>query len=421
MNFNLGGLSCNDCGEVFICSIGLSNKRTIQKFFVTCKNCEAQSFITLDVQSRKISYDGLVQDKDKKKPLDYKRGLRLHLDFPVFDTPGWVPLSPFMISSMISSDKSIGLHSKNTHLLNVLSENKREIKNIFKFYKNNNWKPLIKNSLNIYKKLHPYTSAPDLPSLKTRENDDNITKGFFFIDVLNMLQEPFLDIEKNEETYLNDEQHLKQIFSSSNLPELFSTLKNDNFFDTQISDINKIYISLLNHEEILRPALFLVNSGINDENNKKKNPFKISIEDFNSISDIFKNITEVLSRSLTFVIGVNNINMRGDFNKFHNNKINTISEYSKLDLATKLKYVDDTWFKNEIKSLDNRIRNSIAHFNWDFDEKDQNIYFYYKNSGLKRGRNKKLNLVDYIIKLIESFRAMHRLNLIYLSVKINIS
>lgn len=68
MNFNLGGLSCNDCGEVFICSIGLSNKRTIQKFFVTCKNCEAQSFITLDVQSRKISYDGLVQDKDKKKP-----------------------------------------------------------------------------------------------------------------------------------------------------------------------------------------------------------------------------------------------------------------------------------------------------------------------------------------------------------------
>ena len=65
--------------------------------------------------------------------------------------------------------------------------------------------------------------------------------------------------------------------------------------------------------------------------------------------------------------------MRGDFNKFHNNKINTISEYSKLDLATKLKYVDDTWFKNEIKSLDNRIRNSIAHFNWDFDEKEGEI------------------------------------------------
>ncbi|EDT2310613.1 hypothetical protein GSO54_002890, partial [Salmonella enterica] len=128
MNLNLGGLSCSDCGEAFICSIGLSNKRTMQKFFITCKNCEAQSFITLDVQSRKISYDGLIQNKDKTTLFDYKRGLRLHLDFPVFDTPGWSPFSPFIISSMISSDKSIGLHSKNTHLLNVLNENKREIK-----------------------------------------------------------------------------------------------------------------------------------------------------------------------------------------------------------------------------------------------------------------------------------------------------
>ncbi|ENM5784462.1 hypothetical protein V4V49_004058, partial [Vibrio mimicus] len=185
--------------------------------------------------------------------------------------------------------------------------------------------------------------------------------------------------------------------------------------DNCIFDAIKIYKSVLEKEVIFRPALFL---DLDRNHSKSKLPYRLSSEGFESIQDLFKDISEVLSRQLSFVAGINNLIKRGSHDDFLVVKSkkgivlspSSLQKFADLDFGKKLEFIDDSWYKISKDVADNQLRNSTAHFKWDYDSVNQKVTYFPKKEGLDRLQSKEISLLDYTNKILASFRLMHRLN-----------
>lgn len=403
-NLNLGTLECEECGNSFSCRIGLSNRQD-QPFSITCKECGSSL-------SLELSKDGTIKRsglKDSNKKAEYH--VDLHLDFPVFEHEEHPIISPFIMSAIIAGDSNIGQHAHNMHKLNNISHDLVSIKNAFTFYSKGNHKSFSRK-------------ANDFLEISSTVTND-IQAEILLFKYLFELIEPFSELTLTNaaiDDFTNTIKSLSQN-KSTELDVFTKELLNTRFIKISINDTIKIYKQILQREIIFRPSLFL---DFDPSYVNKKVPYKLSTKDFEYISDLFKDISETISRQLVVVAGVNNIIKRGDHNLFNpvisnaNKHLEpkSLKEYSDFDFGKKLDHIDSSWFVISKDIADNQLRNSTAHFKWEYDSITQEITYYPKKEGLERIANSQIYLIDYCKKIIDSFRVMHKLN--YLSHLLNL-
>lgn len=375
MNVNIT-VACDVCHEPTNCRIGISN-RDEQPFRFACEECG--SAIDIDVRKcGKSTFAGASEVVPSLYPFDDKTNfVDLHLDFPVVFGKYVPGMTPFMAAlDRIGLDK-MRFHNARLNFLNSQA---------FRF---KSFKPL----LDLY--------APE-----------HIAAALYGIISEIMMPFGFYHTEMSDSEFICYKlQYLKRNNRAALSSFVERVLANDFLIRAQ-NDCLGVYPRILDAELALRPVLFL---DLDDEFRDKPIPMRISSVAFESYRDLYKDISEIVSRQLVFVAGVNNLLKRGDHNKFKPVSSGTrppkdLAAFADVGLGSKADCIDDDWFNVARESaIDNRLRNAIAHHKTEYDSVKQIITYYPILEGMDNQRSEQISLVRFMRRLLLAYREMHRL------------
>lgn len=428
MNWDLGQLECDFCKDIFNCSIGLSNKNTPQVFGFCCPHCSGILSIEIDpIRSTNRILKNVTAVGRKNKDIFNVKSIRLHLDFPALLTNGWSPFTPFNIACLgLKEGYNIEHFKVVTSELNFYSEHILVLQSLFNFYKNSKIKELYHTSRTLLREDFDIVIGVDsdyidsisvIDYITSRDVDIIFYKTLFGISIaLNKGMKPDHDI-KELSSYLSG-------LKKEKLCEFHSYLSNNRHLKDSIKTTNKIYSNIYSNEEFFRPSIFL--SDYSSTNYKKeKSPLRLVSEKVEVILNIYKDLTEVISKQYILIVGLRNIEESDNYDTFKINyvrtrkgkvSINNIAEFSELDLGMKARFMKGSYFEKDLKIISNKIRNSIAHNNWEYNELSQEVLFRF-NKGINDAPKEKdfecKTILEINSEIINLFRLMHKLNIIY--------
>ena len=194
------------------------------------------------------------------------------------------------------------------------------------------------------------------------------------------------------------------------LDAFISELKDNRFLNNIRTDCLEIYPRILAAEISLRPALFL---DFDACYTKEVTSFRVSSDDFQTHKDLYKDISEILSRQLIVVAGLNNLIHRGNHNVFNadiSNPPSSLQKYADLSFGLKLQFLDNCWYSLQTDAADNQLRNAIAHYRAEYEEVTQTITYYPKKEGMRQDRAQSMTFLDFMRKILISYRELHRLH-----------
>ncbi len=147
---------------------------------------------------------------------------------------------------------------------------------------------------------------------------------------------------------------------------------------------------------------------------------RVSSHDFEEYKELYKDLSEVLNRQLVLVAGMNNLIKRGDHNAFAKGvrvtnggkelAPSSLNKYADVSLGNKMLDLDEPWYSINTASLDNELRNAVAHNKVDYDDVTQTITYYPKLEGMAREKKIQIQLLDYMWRMLVLFREVHRLH-----------
>lgn len=371
------------------------SNRDEQPFRFACQTCG--SAIDLKLNKNEPGHlRGADQILEKLTFDEQTNFVDLHLDFPVsFDKyqPGH---TPFLKALRRIGEKNYAIHNLRLNALNELSPLAPELRRVIRLYSRN---PVLFS--------HLCQSRFDVRVASQKPQDINaalycvIAKVFYPFAMPN-------DNASSVDKYMAVLRGLADKDKDS-LDSFVQEITESNFLRNIQGDCLDIYPRILEAELPLRPALFL---DFDHEYGKELIPLRVSTDDFQTYKDLYKDISEVMSRQFVLLAGINNLVHRGDFNRFKaGRKVpNSLHEYADIPFGLKLDYLDDSWYEIDRELVDNQLRNSIAHYKADYDEVNQLITYYPRREGIKQEKVEHLYFLDFMRKLLNSYREMHRMH-----------
>lgn len=181
-------------------------------------------------------------------------------------------------------------------------------------------------------------------------------------------------------------------------------------------DCLDVYPRILDSEIALRPALFL---DFDTSYHNNPVPMRVSHAAFEDFKDLYKDISEIISKQLVVVAGMNNIIKRGDHNKFlpdigkvgeKDNTPRNLQAFADVPFGNKSALIDDVWFDALDGGADNQLRNAIAHHKTEYDEVTQVVTYYPKREGMRQEKAETISFLDFMHQLLITYREMHRLH-----------
>jgi hypothetical protein len=181
-------------------------------------------------------------------------------------------------------------------------------------------------------------------------------------------------------------------------------------------DCLDVYPRILDSEVALRPALFL---DFDPAYHNNPVPMRVSHAAFEDFKDLYKDISEIISKQMVLLAGMNNIIKRGDHNKFmpgigkvgdkdHTPK--NLQAFADVPFGNKAALIDDLWFDALDGGADNQLRNAIAHHKTEYDEVTQVVTFYPKREGMRQEKGETISFLDFLRQLLIAYRELHRLH-----------
>jgi hypothetical protein len=143
---------------------------------------------------------------------------------------------------------------------------------------------------------------------------------------------------------------------------------------------------------------------------------RVSTHKFEQYKDLFKDISEIISRQFVLVAAINNLRKRGDHNAFlpviRNGKDvvpASINAFADVSFGLKQDFIDDPWYEMMDGAVDNQLRNAIAHYKAEYDEVTQIVTYYpKKRQGIKQERDGKTYFLEFMRRVLIAYREMHR-------------
>lgn len=337
---------------------------------------------------------------DNKNPF-----VDLHLDFPVRFGEYVMGHTPYLMAVKDlegSSDSpqeavfKLRLHSERLSQLNYFHSLADEIKVIINLY-------LGKNKQLFKRRVASFLKKDLGPSLKPQDVNAALYQflTFIFLPFVNFNEVKYVVEGFTGVLYNLEGQPLDDFIRHISSAEYLSVLQ---------KDCLKLYPEIYKAELALRPALYL---DLIDGYEKAKVAARISTKDFQSYKDIYKDIAEVFSRQLVLVAGINNIIHRGDFNCFApigGKSLSSLNSFSEKNLSDRFKYLDDCWYILDSSIIDASVRNSIAHFNVDYDDVSQVISYYPKGGKIETTPVEEMYFIDFMRMILVLFREVNNLH-----------
>ncbi|KFK93357.1 hypothetical protein IV04_13255 [Serratia sp. Ag1] len=383
--------------------MGLSN-RDIQPFQFACPSCEEQ--ITLNVSDGDFDLQGATDIVDFESPFTGKNPfIDLHLDFPASFGEYKMGYTTFMrVSQEIGHENYLHLNER-LNALNYLYPKKRELRRLITQYKRgevNTFRKTCKKLLNIQLKsdekkdvlaaLYTATSIMSSPFTSHKHNRELSTKMPEILD--------YLDFSHKEKTRAFFDQIIKT-----------------NFLTTLHHECLSLYPKIIDFDLPLRPALYFDYKSLSND----KISGRVSTADFDSCSNLYKDLSEVFSRLLTLVAGINNLLKRGDYDLFNDSvRLNkkkeiikdlaSLDNFTNMDFGKKVECIDDSFYHIDESAINHKLRNAIAHYKYEYEESAQMIYYYPNKEGMKREKLYEISFLEFLRNTLILFREVHSLN-----------
>lgn len=395
-------VECETCGEPTNCRIGMSNREE-QPLRFCCQTCGSPIDIVIRA-SRGGEFIGAKQLQPDLWPFDESTNfVDLHLDFPVAFGKYVQGHTPFMMAIRRIGYEAMKLHGARLHRLEEQAPKFRVFGLLLKLFRNEKWTPFKTN-------CHRNFNT----QLKSDSPEDPAAAIY---RIIADMMSPFAFPGQDEEAY---NAHMMSELAG-NYPEALQAFMADIIDSGFLKNLQdacfEIYPRILDAELPLRPVLFL---DFDEEFANNPIPMRISNEVFESFKDLYKDISEIISRQFVLVAGVNNLLKRRDHNAFRpgiglakNGKDYTpkdLHAFADVPFGKKLEYIDDSWFEPLDGGADNKLRNAIAHFKTDYDPVKQIVTYYPRLEGLNQEKAEQITFIQFMKRLLQSYREMRRLN-----------
>lgn len=372
------------------------SNRDEQPFRFCCQTCGSPIDILIskkgngDLRGAEQIYENIEFD-DKTNFVD------LHLDFPVSFDKYVMGNTPFLRAVGRIGHENYIIHNNRLNALNQLCQLAPDLRQIIRLYSKN---------VDLFSRLCESRFGEKVKTQKPQDVNATlycvIAKVFF----------PFALPKDDAESVHKYMQIMKLLVDKDKtaFDAFINEIIGSGFLENIQRDCLEIYPRILEAELPLRSALFL---DFDENYEKELVPLRVSIDDFQKYKDLYKDISEIMSRELILVAGINNLISRGDFNEFKNMGKNTpknLHKYADVPYGQKLGFLDDTWYEIEDGVADNQLRNSIAHYKAEYDEITQVVTYYPRREGIKQEKAESIYFIDFMRKILISYREMHRMH-----------
>jgi hypothetical protein len=203
----------------------------------------------------------------------------------------------------------------------------------------------------------------------------------------------------------------------SKLVSFINTILDNQFLKNLHHDCLSLYPRILSLELPMRPTLYYDYVGAD----VGLMPSRVSSADFETCNNFYKDLAEVFSRQLVILAAVNNLYKRGDADVFAdsfrlNKKLqpvkdfSSLNDYANVDLGRKMDAIDDPFYFVDPDALDHKLRNSIAHYKYEYKESTQIITYFFGKEGIERTQAHQLTFMSFMRKALLLFREVHSLN-----------
>ena len=395
---------CDTCGTLIDCRIGISN-REVQPFQFACPVCEeCISFIighpdgTLKGAEDIVDFDGPFKGEN---PF-----VDLHLDFPAYFGEYKMGETTFIrVVGELGEDAYFHL-AQRLEVLNRLLPMQRDLQRIITQYKRGD----IDKLDGICDKIPGVT-------LRSHKKQDVLAALY---SATSIMSSPFTIHEQNEELstelpslyqWLHAHHHDKTV---AFIDEILA----NNFLQNLHQDCLSLYPKLIELDLPFRATFFY---DYVKEGEYSPVAARISTADFDTCNNFYKDLAEVFSRQLILLAGLNNLLHRGDHNEFEpslkvtrknepRREAVSLNAFADADLGTKLQFIDKCFYKVDETAIDNRLRNGIAHYKYEYKESTQVITYYPFKEGMNREKAQEITFIEFVRKSLLLFREVHNLN-----------
>ncbi len=397
MNY-LQRFKCDICECLIDCRIGLSN-RAKQPLRFACPECGEAIVIVLNYDklseirgAKGVKHEGVF---DGTYPF-----IDLHIDFPVTFDEYVMGQTPFIKAFGRIGHENYQIHNLRLDALNDLYKKTEDFKRVVRLYKKNipnvlskvckkAFKEIVKShkQIDVDQALYNVLAKVCFPFSMPNDSMDAVE---LYVEVTAKLNKKY---KEEFDLFINE------VIKSKFLKKL-----QHNCLD--------IYPQMLKFEMAFRPALFL-DFDKNYEEKKELVAFRVSVDEFNLYKDLYKDISEILSKQVVLVAGVNNLLHRGNHNLFQNIGKNTpknLNSFADIPYGLKTNHLDDCWFTISNEAIDNQLRNAIAHVKIEYEDTTQVITYYPKKEGMKGEKKETIYFLDFIRKILLAYREMHRMH-----------
>lgn len=402
MNF-LQQFKCDSCGTVIDARVGMSN-RDVQPFQFACPKCENTISFTVGTENPELK-GAELQTKNEfgiENPF-----VDLHLDFPVEFGKYERGNTAFMkVTRELGHQKYMMLNSR-LDAMNYIYKHRDALHRIITQYKQGNY--------NSFSSL--ISQIPNLKKPRTKKIQDILAALYTSTSVMSF---PFTIHAHNAEISEKmpeilrfiDEQHHKP------LNDFLEQIIGNGYLRSLHLDCLSLYPKMIDFELPARPALYYDYDKTKDLSSI---PARVSTSEFDDCNNFYKDLSEVFSRQLVIIAGLNNLLKRGDHNIFDDscrlNKkkdiikgFSSLNEYANVDLGTKMSGLQHCFYNVDMDALDNKLRNGIAHYKYEYKESTQVITYFYSKEGMERTKFNELTFMSFMRKLLLLFREVHSIN-----------
>ncbi len=394
---------CITCGTEIDCRIGMSN-RDVQPFQFACPNCEERiSFVSGQADAE---LQGAEKVEDFEAPFNGdKPFVDLHLDFPVYFGEYRMGMTTFFRVTQELGMEAYSHLNQRLQMLNYLYPAQRDLFSLITQYK--------RDDLESFEKV--CNRIPGV-NLKSRKRQDVIAALY---SATSIMSSPFTIHEHNVEIsdmapkvyyWLLDNHRNKTI-------EFLDDILSNNFLNNLHNDCLSLYPRLVSMDLAFRPAFFYDYAGTEKLGNI---PARMSTADFDTCNNFYKDLAEIFSRQITLIAGLNNLLKRGDHNQFEPSfkvtkrgsraELESLDTFANVDLGNKINYIDNSFYAIDLEAIDNKLRNAIAHYKYDYKASSQRITYYPNKEGMNRKKYYEIQFMGFIRKSLLLFREVHSVN-----------
>lgn len=395
MNINVT-IDCETCGEPTNCRIGMSN-RDVQPFRFCCQTCASPIDIVIRANEG-FTFVGASQRIPDLMPFDGDTNfVDLHIDFPVSFEPYVMGMTPFMRATQRVGHQQLMFHQARLNQLNADGSKYRLFALLLKLYANERWTPF---KLSCHRNFGVRVKS---------DKPQDLNAALY--SILSQMMAPFEYPRQTRdavELFSDVIRHLANNFTAP-MAAFMDEIVDSGFLKNLQRDCLEVYPKILDAEMPLRPALFL---DFDDEYKTSPIPMRVSTAEFDAFKDLYKDISEIVSRQFVLVAGINNLLHRGDHNAFlpaigkavsgKDFTPKTLHAFADVPFGDKLRFIDETWIPPFEGGADNQLRNAIAHVKTEYDEITQTITYYPRREGINQEKGEAISFLQFMYQLLTS-------------------